>query len=169
MKQIRRGVFETNSSSTHSICITKNNRNLLKVDHLHFALGNFGWEERRLTTPEEKASYLYTSVICMFDKETATKYTNKIYDMLLKSGIECSFEEPEWVQIGNYEYLDTGDIDHCGDDDHLAFIKKTIGNRRRLMRYLFSDESFILTGNDNEDSVVDITVDYPHEEFFKGN
>ena len=37
------------------------------------------------------------------------------------------------------------------------------------MRYLFSSESFIITGNDNDDHSVDINVKYDHEEYYKGN
>ena len=38
-----------------------------------------------------------------------------------------------------------------------------------LKRYLFSDDSFILTGNDNEDGYQDIKVNYEYDEFYKGN
>ena len=41
-RQIRRGVFETNSSSTHAICIAKGDYNLSK--HIDFTIGEFGWE-----------------------------------------------------------------------------------------------------------------------------
>jgi hypothetical protein len=43
MKQIRKGVFETNSSSTHSICIAKDD-GLTIPKSLHFDFGEFGWE-----------------------------------------------------------------------------------------------------------------------------
>lgn len=50
-----------------------------------------------------------------------------------------------------------------------VFVDKTTSNRGRLLRYLFSDESFVLTGNDNSEYDVDICALYPHEEYYKGN
>lgn len=46
MIQIRKGVFETNSSSTHSICISKEKVNAKDVagKKVHFGLGDYGWE-----------------------------------------------------------------------------------------------------------------------------
>ena len=42
MIQIRNGVFETNSSSTHSICIPK--KTSIKRDSIYFGIGEYGWE-----------------------------------------------------------------------------------------------------------------------------
>ena len=42
-RQIRRGCFETNSSSTHAICIaTEDVLNIPK--NIHFGFDDFGWE-----------------------------------------------------------------------------------------------------------------------------
>ena len=43
-RQIRRGCFETNSSSTHAICITKADVNKEDLpSHVTFTHGEFGW------------------------------------------------------------------------------------------------------------------------------
>lgn len=63
MRQVRQNVFETNSSSTHSICVTKNNILDNKVDEIYFRLDEFGWEYSILSTVDEKAAYLYTGLI----------------------------------------------------------------------------------------------------------
>lgn len=67
-RQIRRGVFETNSSSMHSLTVRKQGLNsTLPVDGLenkvitHF--GEFGWGYDRYTDPENKLSYLVTMVV----------------------------------------------------------------------------------------------------------
>ena len=41
----------------------------------------------------------------------------------------------------------------------------------KLMKFLFSDLSFILTGNDNdgEENIPSIKVSYAHDEYYKGN
>ena len=167
MYQERRSVFETNSSSTHSICITKDTR----ADHsypkkLVFRLGEFGWEHEELFTPEEKAAYLYTSILSLQTKEEAERSKNKIFAVLGEVGIDCEFEQAEYWGDG---WLSNGYVDHAGDGDHYDFVNKTLNNRNRLLRYLFSEQSFVLTGNDNDDYGVGIDVDYPHEECYKGN
>lgn len=42
-KQIRRGCFETNSSSTHAICIATDDVLNIPKD-IHFGFDDFGWE-----------------------------------------------------------------------------------------------------------------------------
>ena len=44
-KQIRQGVFETNSSSTHSMCIHPGNKYVPNMSKLKIETGEFGWEE----------------------------------------------------------------------------------------------------------------------------
>ena len=68
MRQIRRCVFETNSSSTHSVSIKKTNkvdRNEMYVredGYIHVSLGEFGWEIYDYTDQATKLSYLVTMV-----------------------------------------------------------------------------------------------------------
>jgi hypothetical protein len=62
MLKIRQGVFETNSSSTHSICIAKK-AELNIPKHVYFDFGEFGWECDTLRSLSKKASYLYTGLI----------------------------------------------------------------------------------------------------------
>ncbi len=57
MIQIRKGTFETNSSSTHSICISKEPVTKYPKS-IHFYLGRYGWEQ---DTVVDTASYLYNS------------------------------------------------------------------------------------------------------------
>ena len=61
MQKIRKNVFETNSSSTHSICIAKD-MELIIPTSIHFEFGEFGWEVDTLSSVYEKASYLYTGL-----------------------------------------------------------------------------------------------------------
>lgn len=90
---------------------------------------------------------------------------NQITDMLWIEGVVADFEEPEWSD----GYCLNAGIDHAGVDDHERFVKCVLANRNRLMRYLFSEESFVLTGNDNSCDNVDIRAEYDHEEYYKGN
>ena len=54
MIQIRSSVFETNSSSTHSIAISK--KPVVAGKYIRFCIGEFGWANGIADT----ADYLYT-------------------------------------------------------------------------------------------------------------
>ena len=168
MIQIRRSVFETNSSSTHSICITSNRKyaELNIPASLYFRCENFGWEYRKLLSAEDKAAYLYASILSLYDKENAEIAKNTIWEMLGEEKIEATFEPPDW---SSYGYCMNASVDHCGQDDHAKFVECILRNKGRLLRYLFSEQSFVITGNDNGYHDIEISVDYPHEEFYKGN
>lgn len=66
MKQIRRNVFETNSSSTHSVSVRcgkglqTNWMTIGEDGYIHSNLGEFGWEIETYREQSEKLSYLLT-------------------------------------------------------------------------------------------------------------
>lgn len=140
MKQIRRNVFETNSSSTHSICISKAPATAGK--HIHFGIGEYGWENDCVDT----ADYLYTAILCMGDSE---ELLEKLKDILDSHSIEYEFEEPKWFKGSDYQYLDNGYVDHAGETRD--FINAVLSDDDMLMRCLFGN-SMVYTGNDNQDS-----------------
>lgn len=62
--QIRRGVFETNSSSVHSISIIKDDfKSSLPIQFTIDCDGMFGWEVYTYDSPENKAAYLYQAIV----------------------------------------------------------------------------------------------------------
>lgn len=162
-RQIRRNVFETNSSSTHSICITKNDLLTDKRTFVDFTFGEFGWECDTLTTVREKASYLYTGIysVCYDDDERLKYCLDNIRDTLSSNGINCEFEGE------SKSFWEHGYIDHGNELNN--FVNDLVGDNGKLMRYLFSDESFVITGNDNDDEDVNINVSYEYDEYYKGN
>lgn len=168
MKQIRKGVFETNSSSTHSICIAKDVE-LTIPKSLYFSFGEFGWECRTLYSVSEKASYLYTGLM----NNGRKKDVDKIIQLLKHKGIDVTAEEPLYKKYtyddnDGGEYIENGGyVDHSGDMKD--FLNAVCEDENKLMSYLFSDLSFIITGNDNGYENVDINVDYAHDEYYKGN
>jgi len=133
MKVIRKSVFETNSSSTHSICISKNNGSIAFPDEVHFNFGEYGWE---FETIYNTASYLYTAIVYM-DK---LEYIDKIKEILDKHGVKYTFARRKdgW---GNNGY-----VDHGGG--LLDLIYDLFNDEDKLLRFLFGD-SVIYTGNDN--------------------
>lgn len=171
MKKIRQNVFETNSSSTHSICIAKDVE-LELPESIHFEFGEFGWENDTLYSMWEKASYLYTGFIANNRQEDF----NNIVTILENKGIEVTYEEPIYSKhsykdgdrVIEYTHCDNGGyIDHSYE--LIDFLNDIYSDETKLLNFLFSSLSFIITGNDNDDYDVDINVSYSYDEYYKGN
>lgn len=140
-RQIRNGVFETNSSSTHSIAISK--KSVVIGKSIRFGIGEFGWENGCADT----ADYLYTAILDRDDRDDLLDRLKKILD---NYSIEYEFEEPSWHDsaIGDDKWLEYGYIDHSYELKE--FLNVILSNEDLLMRYLFGD-STVYTGNDNQD------------------
>lgn len=134
-------VFETNSSSTHSIAISK--KPVVIGKSIHFGIGEFGWENDCVDT----ADYLYTAIL---EQHESDELLDKLKEILDKYSIEYTFEEPNYrtSSDGTYKWLDYGYIDHSSETRE--FIFAVLDDEDLLMRCLFGD-SCVYTGNDNQD------------------
>lgn len=161
MIQIRNNVFETNSSSTHSICIPKKTK---KIDNfVHFGLGEYGWANERV---DDTASYLYTAILCGYKYDDAMEKLNELTDILNRHNIAYKFEKPKWE---SHEYngkkwlsIDSGYLDHAYEAREP--VEALLSDEDILLRYL--SEGFIYTGNDNQNSIpdgCDIADEYYYE------
>jgi len=153
MIQIRSGVFETNSSSTHSIAISK--APVVIGKRIHFSIGEFGWENDTADT----ADYLYTAIL---ERDDSLELLDRLKEILDNYHIEYSFEEPRYQKSsdGKYTWLAYGYIDHGYELGE--FLDAVLNDEDLLMRYLFGD-STVYTGNDNQESDpsgCDITDEY---------
>ena len=133
MRQIRNGVFETNSSSVHSICIQKD-KNITLPNSIYFYIGEYGWEFDCVDT----ASYLYTAILSTYDKDEAEEKIKQIKTVLDKHSISYDFEEPVYHN---------GYVDH--DSCARNFIDAVLNDEDLLLRCLFGTDSCVYTGNDN--------------------
>lgn len=142
-RQIRSSVFETNSSSTHSIAISK--APVVIGKSIHFGIGEFGWENDTANT----ADYLYTAILYVYSSEVAEEKIEHLKRILDKYDVSYEFEEPRyWIGSSGYAYLDNGYVDH--GNELTEFLSIILSNEDLLMRYLFGD-STVYTGNDNQD------------------
>ena len=83
-----------------------------------------------------------------------TKHVNHIYTLLGHNGCKATFIEPN---VGEWGLAD-GYIDHSeGLSD---FLNKVLSSDKALLRYLFSPDSFIIIGNDNEEWWGDYMEDF---------
>ena len=167
MIQIRKNVFETNSSSTHSLVISKKERSYdyhLPVDNgvLTIAFGEFGWGPDILSTPIEKLSYLVTDRSGLYDipEELKNESDGAIYDYIMEESeairdiIEvvkscCPEVEEVRFELGD-SWNPFGYVDHQSQgtsyEDGLS-----------IEEIIFSNKVIIMIANDNG---------YYYEEYF---
>lgn len=146
-RQIRRGCFETNSSSTHAICIAKTDVNKEDLpSHVTFTHGEFGWENDEYSDLWSKASYLYQAICSCYEGDEKAEVINKITETLGEYSVSCDFEPDKDKEWGD------GYIDHGYET--IDFVKAVLEDSDKLLRYLFGD-SFVVTGNDNSDDYSD--------------
>ena len=147
MKKIRKNVFETNSSSTHSIAIPKHTDcNYPNV--IHFGIEQYGWG---LADDNDPASYLYTALLDRYsnDNDTLEEKLNFIKSILDSNDIRYTFEEPKWDFWGedNYRSLKHGYVDHVNKLD--GFFEYLFSSETKLLDFIFF--GIVITGNDQGD------------------
>tara|TARA_R110000772_G_scaffold2410_4_gene8618 strand:- start:81568 stop:82320 length:753 start_codon:yes stop_codon:yes gene_type:complete len=130
MKKVRKGIFETNSSSSHSIHID-DDMGLMDTSmvpdedgKIYITESEFGWEWDKLTTAQEKADYCYTD--------------QRNIEMLEKV-IKDQTGAKEVIFSGN-GYVDS----QSGGTSYLAH-----KDEDTLRNLIFNTRSTIYTGNDN--------------------
>ena len=159
MLQIRKNVFETNSSSTHSLVMSNKDRgynyNLPVEDGvLTIPFGEFGWGPELLVEPIEKLSYLITDRIDIYDIPDEIKDDEDAIQALIMESEPireivdaikycCSEVEEVRFEIGD-NWNPFGYVDHqsCGTsrEDGLS-----------IEEIVFSNKVIIMISNDNGD------------------
>ena len=125
MKTTRKNVFETNSSSTHSISLESGTYGVLTIQG-----DDFGWEIEEYYDAWTKANY------CRVDAQ----YNEDALEMLKEvieevTGLEVVIEECE------------GYIDH--QSSNTTFDEGVFDSRSNLKDFIFNSNSVLYTDNDN--------------------
>ena len=148
MKQIRNNVFETNSSSTHSIAIPKKCEAPSRVN---LYTGDFGWSFDEV----DAADYFYTAIYETSDTEfELQEKLEKLRSILEAHDIEyhlARVKHHTWFSnYDNKEYLslDDGYIDH--GYELKDFVDELLNDEDKLLRFLGG--GLVFTGNDNSDT-----------------
>lgn len=136
---IRNGIFETNSSSVHSICISKKPVENVKGKKIDFYLGEYGWENESVGV----ADYLYTAIMCQYN---FVELLDKLKSILDKYEIDYTFQPEDKASRW-------WGIDHS--EETIDFIYAILENEDLLLRCLFNNNSVVYTGNDNDDEHYD--------------
>lgn len=165
MEKIRNNVFETNSSSTHVLCLPTEYQSYNKLDHVDFKYGKFGWEIDVYRDTESKASYLYT-LLDYFESDRE-KYLEIIKRYLDEESITYDFE------VKSDDCFENGYIDHGYEGKEI--IETILDNKNNFLKFLFDSRAYVSTSNDNEwdeDKVYWIPSDTDEENsifIYKGN
>ena len=166
MKTIRLNCFETNSSSSHSLCIKARNGlrdSYLTVDdidnHVHVEFGEFGWGYEKTSDQYDKLSYLITMVV-----ETESNDCKSIQDLYKTEGfnsineiikeyckcdgiiIDSIVGQASW----NENYLDhDGYIDHQSCEDYSTLQQFLDDWGITIEQFIFNSDIKLIIDNDN--------------------
>lgn len=178
MIKIRRGVFETNSSSVHAIAIVKSKKELNSYYYdeycdckdggysyrgrsLVIKPGCFEWENKRLVTPEDKASYLMTTAMLLdrfdeFREKLSTWFKEKNIKFRFKdTPEELKFDDPNDERY-NLEYYILLHKKY-GDDKDKVFSEEELKNKQLNALYFEND---IFIDHFNEDNANEDLLNY---------
>ena len=179
MQTIRKSVFETNSSSVHSLTVKKNDMVLkpYKMDlnyenKLVLEFGEYGWGYDTLTTVFDKLCYLLTMVGETELRNMSHEITSP-HDVLKNSSgfillenfvtqwiVDCAGIEINGLQmtIQEYRYNDSlikyidltdGYIDHQSVEDYSSLEDFLYQNDTSVENLVLNDNVSIIIDNDN--------------------
>lgn len=173
-KQIRNGVFETNSSSTHSVSISNENSNYCSEDCLesyidwdnkvHVEFGEFGWEIRHYYSPYNKLQYIVTMLVetegryistvdKLFETDGFKIINDAVADYCNCDGIwidtEMKMDSYEWGgKIETYISHD-GYIDHQSCEGYNSVQDFLDDYGVDITKFIFDESVCVITDNDN--------------------
>lgn len=174
MRQIRNMVFETNSSSTHSVSVSYKNSNYYNenclesfVDYdnkVHVEFGEFGWEVEHYYTPYEKLQYIITMLVETEGRNIST--TDELFETdgfkLINDAVaDYCHCDGIWIdskmKMSCYEwggkthiYLEhDGYIDHQSCEYYSSVQDFLDDYNVDITKFIFDDGVCVITDNDN--------------------
>ena len=98
MIKIRNGCFETNSSSVHTLVISRNMPKVLPPS-ITFHIKEYGWEIKAYDDMQDRADYFYTAAcsICGYDVRGEVK------EKLIPYGVQVDFSYYDSPSFSIYE------------------------------------------------------------------
>lgn len=159
MVQLRKGTFETNSSSTHSISFGRTNNlepSVLKTDdegYIHVKLGEYGWERNNYRDQESRLSYLVTMLSAIYGYDTWWN-EDTIHQTIDKLNESIEFRDLS-EEIAEYtgtkgiivDYSE-GYIDHQSCDRFSSMSEYLDYWNTSVLQFVFGD-TVVHTDNDN--------------------
>lgn len=175
MKTIRHNVFETNSSSTHSVSVSHKTTSLYNSDCLndyidsfdnkvHVRFGEFGWEIESYVLPYDKLQYIVTMLV-----ETEGNNITKVDDLWETEGFKlindavadyCNcdgiwidenmeLDSYTWDGKEHYYISHEGYIDHQSCEDYKSVQDFLDYYGVNITDFIFNTGVVVHTDNDN--------------------
>lgn len=153
---IRQGVFETNSSSSHSLCISIGQVNVPNYEGqtVNIVAGEFGWEVETHYDLYTKLSYLYTDAMSGIDRQIledidgnilpASMYNSRL-EMLVRVLHKHTKCAEVVFEIQNDRFYPFGYVDH----QSIGTSDEAFESDENMINFLFNKNSFVHTDNDN--------------------
>ena len=144
MEKIRFGVFETNSSSTHCVSISKMFKTLDTIypdefGVIHLYGRGFGWEIEEYSDALTKANYMAIYATKYYGlEENKELFTKNLIDVI-KYQTGC---DEVIIHDNEDSYIDHQSVEN--EDYHSLMIDK-----ESLKLFIFNPDSLLITGNDN--------------------
>ena len=149
MKKIRVSVFETNSSSMHSLSIGSNKKMEVldeeKTEEIILGIGEYGWGPENLTTWLEKADYLAVEAINREDEDKKGKLLEALSLAFPNATFEFALLEPENDEDIDETKTYSGYIDH----QSVGTVWSDLKTVEEVFRVVFGN-SIIVVDNDND-------------------
>ena len=153
-RNIRKGVFETNSSSTHSIVISPETPHMYDTIHpdgngeIWLNGGEFGWNWERFDDAKTKANY------CAVDQ-----FGNEVNMQMLMDVLKEHTGAKEIM----FNFTTNWDVDELNHSyvDHQSYgtSSKAFESKRKLKNFIFNPYSILFTGNDNSDAPMNFFIE----------
>lgn len=151
MKQkIRTSVFETNSSSTHSLVIDDKNfvlDTILPNDEgiIYIESGHFGWEWEKYNDARIKASYLYTASLESYYESKKEEIQERLISVisgqtLANNVVLVPEDSSSWGAGIDHQSIEDGQLDNVLFDESI------------MKNFIFNENSTLYLGNDNDDA-----------------
>lgn len=169
MQTIRKNVFETNSSSSHSLTMDAADvvtipfsKEELRSGSILVGLGEYGWEWHRYYSPKGKIAYLLTQLLCEqgTPSGTAESATAELCAENNKVAILCEVVKEH---TGCY-LLIAPDSGGYVDHESVGLGIELFDDKEALRKFIFSENSFVETGNDNSSPRKTIETDKGYSE-----
>lgn len=174
-RQIRRNVFETNSSSTHSVSVSRNNSQNYEstilnafIDEydnkVHVRFGEFGWEIEDYSFPYEKLQYIVTMLVetegrsisnidGLFETDGFKMINDAVADYCHCDGIwideDLKQDSYEWDGKTYYYVEHEGYIDHQSCESYNSVQDFLDDYGLDVTQFIFNDGVIVHTDNDN--------------------
>lgn len=149
MKVMREGVFETNSSSTHSICISDKQAVLdtLPIDEngvLNVYPDEFGWGVEDYNNAPMKAAYCLTWLKADgYENVCPRKNDEELFVKVLKD--VTGAKTVRFIPASDGDFYPYGYIDHQSD----GVCAEAFKDYDTLKNFIFNPESVLYIDNDN--------------------